>query len=538
MKCDAEGQLLDDGPARRNLQGGRCSISGNDIMLDGLVTNVTINGDTVINPTSTQWRTNLYTRTYLDLNGNGIPDRDAAGNDLEPAGAPLLPILIRYRDGSIGFHNGTDLNGYATYNEVFPFMNWLVVEPDQTRYKPTGEHVVYDFGGPVDCSPDAVKAYGGDGHCSMSAALLASTAVSNSLPLALRVPGAVYCTDADCTVPAVSILYGAYYTKTTDQSKNKATTTGLSSGRIDPPWTTEGWQGLLGQHSFIDFGMKPFGPHENGGIQGLVIYASTRPFDDPSLDVQLQWEPAMANVQVNLYQEGTAPDGTTTLTLVDTTLTSSWDKWAQGFQTDGHGSNLRTINDGKISNAYVPNMNCPGQDPGSGFFATLQGSKMWRSIPRTRAGNKKSLAYSSQFKCFDGWSMQNQIVPAPYDGKYVFPSIVELDPVTGRPAGAGLAQRCRNSHGGQPTATSASPIRTTALRCCPPASTWSRRSCRRASRSSRKRTRTFSWATSSSRRSPSSSPASATSSSCPTRRRSMRTTTRTIRSTRPPISAC
>jgi hypothetical protein len=432
-KCDAEGNYSMTG-----LPDGTYKVAvfdqWNDIMLDGLVTNVTINGDTKINPTSTQWRTNLYTRTYLDLNGNGIPDRDAAGNDLEP-GAPLLPILIRYRDGSIGFHNGTDLNGYATYNEVFPFMNWLVVEPDQTRYKPTGEHVVYDFGGPVDCSPDAVKAYGGDGHCSKSAALLASTAESNSLPLALRVPGAVYCTDADCTDPAESILKGAYYTKATDQSKNKATIAGLSSGRIDPPWHSEAWQGLLGQHSFIDFGMKPFGPHENGGIQGLVIYASTRPFDDPSLDVQLQWEPAVANVQVNLYQESTAPDGTTTLKLVDTTLTSSWDNWAQGFQTDGHG-NLRTINDGKISNAYVPNMNCPGQDPSSGFFATLQGSKMWLDTADSN-GNKKSLAYSSQFKCFDGWSMQNQIVPAPYDGKYVFPSTVELDPVTGRPAGAG-----------------------------------------------------------------------------------------------------
>ena len=41
-----------------------------------------------------------------------------------------MPILVRYRDGSIGFHNSTDLNGYATYNEVFPFMNWLVVETD------------------------------------------------------------------------------------------------------------------------------------------------------------------------------------------------------------------------------------------------------------------------------------------------------------------------------------------------------------------------------------------------------------------------
>jgi hypothetical protein len=421
-KCDAQGNYEIDG-----VPSGTYKMAvfdqWNDIMLDGLITSVVVTGDTVVNPTATQWRTNLYTRTYLDLNGNGIPDRDVNGNDLEP-GTVLLPIVIRYRDGSIGFKNNTDLNGYATYNEVFPFMNWLVVEPDQTRYKPTGEHVVYDAGGADDCSAGAP-------NCSNTAANLAGTQELVSLPLALRVPGAVYCTDADCTDPAESIKNGAYYTRTVDNSKNKATTTGLSSGRIDPPWHFEGWQGLLGQHSFIDFGMKPFAAHENGGIQGLVVYYSTRPFDDPTLDVQLQWEPGVPNVQINLYQEGTAPDGTTTLTLVDTTQTTSWDKWAQGFQTDGHG-NLRTLADG----SYVPNMNCPGQDPNSGFFATLQGSKMWLDTADT-TGNKKKLASNSQFKCYDGWSQLNQIQPAPYDGKYTFPSTVEHDPVTGRPAGTG-----------------------------------------------------------------------------------------------------
>jgi hypothetical protein len=434
-KCDAEGNYEIDG-----VPSGTYKMAvfdqWNDIMLDGLITSVSVTGDTQVNPTATQWRTNLYTRTYLDLNGNGIPDRDAQGNDTEP-GTVLLPIVIRYRDGSIGFKNNTDLNGYATYNEVFPFMNWLVVEPDQTRYKPTGEHVVYDAGGPDDCTTGAA-------NCSSTASHLAGTQESNSLPLALRVPGAVYCTDADCTQTGESIRNGAYYTGTVDTSTNKSNTAGLSSGRIDPPWHSEGWQGLLGQHSFIDFGMKPFvqagkgtyanGAYkyaENGGIQGLVVYYSTRPFDDPTLDVQLQWEPGVPNVRINLYKEGIAADGSTTLTLVDTTQTSSWDKWAQGFQTDGHG-NLRQLADG----SYVPNMNCPGQDPTSGFFATLQGSKMWLDTADS-AGNKKKLAYNSQFKCYDGWSQLNQIVPAPYDGKYTFPSTVELDPVTGRPAGTG-----------------------------------------------------------------------------------------------------
>ena len=167
-----------------------------------------------------------------------------------------------------------------------------MVEADSTRYKPTGVHVVYDAGGQAD---------GAGGGTSTIAAGLANTIESNSLPANLRVPGAVYCADADCST--ASIANGTYYNPAAGSS---GPTSGLSTGRIDPPWaTTEGWQGLLGQSSFIEFGMKPFAAGdpagvdaerkprsgydlaENGGIKGHVIYASTRPFDDPSLLLQL-----------------------------------------------------------------------------------------------------------------------------------------------------------------------------------------------------------------------------------------------------------
>ena len=45
---------------------------------------------------------------------------------------------------------------------------------------------------------------------------------------------------------------------------------------------------------------------------------------------------------------------TTTLKLVDTTQTSSFDDWAQGFRSDG-----------------VPNMNCPGQSTSDLFYFSL-----------------------------------------------------------------------------------------------------------------------------------------------------------------------
>jgi len=420
----------------------------NDIMLDGLVSSLTVNGNTDVVLTATQWRTNLYTRAYLDTNGNGVPDRDANGNDLE-AGLALIPMNIRYRDGEMAFKNQTDANGYATWNEVFPLMAWLVVEPDYARYKSTGVHVVYDAGGPDDCSPIAQQVYGGNGHCSKTAAFLAGTTEFNSLPVELRVPGARYCQDADCSLASDSIKNGTYFNPTTGSS---GPTTGLSSGRIDPPELMEGWQGLLGQHSFIDFGFKPYAAHENGGIKGMVVYASTRPFDDPSWLVQNQWEPGIPNATVNLYKKGVAADGTETLTLVDTLKTESFDAYSQGFRTDGTGTGtLLQTQLGTANAGYIPNMNCPGQDPSSGFFATLQGSKMWLDSgngDQTQA--KHQLAYNAQFKCFDGWSQLNQIQPTTYDGHYSFPSVTDRNPTTGRPSQTNCAICVPNPDDGNP----------------------------------------------------------------------------------------
>jgi hypothetical protein len=462
-KCDANGNFV-----LANIPTGDFKLTvfdqWNDLMLDGLVNPVHVgtsgkgasSGDPVVFPV-TQWRTNLYTRSFLDVGTgapgsagyrDGVSNVDGDGNPTEP-GLALVSTNIRYRDGSFGFFNNTDLNGFAGFNEVFPFMNWLVVETSSTRYKPTGTHVVYDTGGPADGTA-------GGGSSTIGAGL-ANTLESNSVPAALRVPGAVYCTGADCVGSSIGL--GPYYTN--NPGAPTGPLTGLSSGRIDPPQpfgNTEAWQGLLGQATFMEFGMKPFLPGENGGINGHVIYASTRPFDDPTLLLQLSWEPGVPRVTINLYQESTAADGEKSLKLVDTTKTTSWDDWAQGFRHDASG-NLVSMTDtsgvactapntpaGCNPNygnpAYVPNMNCPGQPPDSPFFQTLQGSTQWLDDPSTQhplVPGKLPLASQSQFKCYDGWSQLNQAQPAPYDGMYKFPSVVAINPATGRPAGTGTA---------------------------------------------------------------------------------------------------
>ncbi|WP_185646390.1 choice-of-anchor Q domain-containing protein [Burkholderia sp. Bp9143] len=384
-KCDTDGKFsftgLPDGTFRITVFD-----QWNDQIVDGLATAVQVAGGQskdLGQIAVLQWHTNLYTRTFMDLNGDGV------SQDSEP-GLTLVPTNIRFRDGSYSNFNNTDLNGFAGFNEVFPLFNWYVVEADTTRFKQTGVHVVYDAGGPVDGTT-------GGGSSTIAANFANTTETSTGqLPTSLRVPGAVYCDNADC-------------------GSNQRTGTTPSTGRVDPPWvTTEGWQGFSGQNSFIEFGKKAFGPTENGGIKGEVIYASTRPFDDPALLIHTSWTPNIPNVTVNLYQEGTAADGTQSLTLVDTTKTSSWDDWAQGFRSDG----------------ATPNMNCPGQETSDPFYAvTLKNSAQWLD-PQRRA-----LPYYSQYKCYDGMHAFNQVQPAPYDGMYQFPSVTARDLHSGLPTG-------------------------------------------------------------------------------------------------------
>ncbi len=392
-KCNPDGTFTFANVPRGNL---RVTVfdQWNDLLVDGLSTPIKVDADSIGTPEQpleipiTQWRTNLYGRIYLDQNGDGV-------SQAEEPGLPLVPFNIRYRDGSYFGFNNTDMAGYAGFNEIFPVLNWIVADIDNARYKITGIHTVYDAGGPVDGTTG--------GGTSTIAAGLANTVESPTahLPAGLRFPGSRYCADADCTGTG---------------SFDPASGTPGSTARVDPGWvTSEAWQGLLGSNNFVEFGMKPFLPGENGGIKGHVLYAPTRPFDDPALLVQLSWSPGVPRVKVNLYQEGIGPDGTKSLKLVDTTQSASWDDWAQGFRSDG-----------------IPNMNCPGQETSSPFYYTLENS--------TQALNPTTpLPENSRFKCYDGWSMFSQMQPAPYDGVYKFPSIVGRNPQTGAPEGTGTA---------------------------------------------------------------------------------------------------
>ncbi|MBZ5657445.1 MAG: hypothetical protein LAO56_19430 [Acidobacteriia bacterium] len=407
-KCDANGNFtlsgLPDGDWRMTVFD-----QWNDMLVDGLSTPVRLAGGTALNVgqiATNQWQANIYTTTFFDANGNGVRDSNEEG-------LALVSTNNRFRDGSYSNFNNTDLDGYAGFNEIFPLFSWYVIETDTTRYKTTGVHVVYDAGGPADGTPCGTATTPPTAPCGNStiASMLANTAEQIPVPAALRVPGARYCVSADCP--------------TSDPGFDPSTATG-STGRVDPPFWfgSEGWQGFSGQNNFIEFGKKPYATGETGGIHGEVIYASTRPFDDPSLLIHTSWTPDVPGVTINLYQEGTAPDGSTALHLIDTMTTSSWDDWAQGFRSDGN-----------------PNMNCPGQGTNTGtaadlFFFTLYNQPMWLDIYNHGGTVTNPIPNNSQFKCYDGMHNWNQVQPAPYDGMYQFPSVTSFDPNTGVPAGS------------------------------------------------------------------------------------------------------
>ncbi|HEX4597380.1 MAG TPA: hypothetical protein VH278_06305, partial [Burkholderiaceae bacterium] len=351
-----------------------------DLIVDGSSKTVTVSGGQAVDLTyaAFTWQTHLWSNAYMDLNGNGIRDPG------EP-GLLQVPTRVRMRNGKFNNTLLTDIDGNSHFDETFPLFNWYVTESDNTRFRNTGVHVVNDAGGVVD-GPTSGGFTAGNGNGGPYQGILNSTEAF-PVPANLRAPGAVYCAQADCT------------------DHNLANTPngggpGGSTGRIDPgSVVTEGWQGGLGEFTMVDWGKTPYAPGETGGIRGHVVYNSTRPFDDPAQLFQNLWEPLVPGVTINLYKEGTGPDGTTTLTLVDTTKTSSWDDWAQGFNAAGG-----------------PNMSCPGQDPNDPFYAiTLAGTPNYLS-PATALPN------NAQYKCYDGFHNLSQIQPAPYDGLYQFPS--------------------------------------------------------------------------------------------------------------------
>ncbi|RIK39997.1 MAG: hypothetical protein DCC55_16425 [Chloroflexi bacterium] len=153
-------------------------------------------------------------------------------------GIPNFDLDVRFKDGTIKYATFTDNNGYYEFPEYFEWEHFLVWEVGFGRLKQMGTT--------------------------------------------------------------------AYFTEFTNN--------GLTVSPVGYPYEPEnqpemGLAGLLqaqltwaGTYQWIDTGKLPYDEGENGGISGIVYYATTRNEFDPSLALAEEYEPGIPNVTINLYE--------------------------------------------------------------------------------------------------------------------------------------------------------------------------------------------------------------------------------------------
>jgi parallel beta-helix repeat protein len=207
-----------------------------------------------------------------------------AGNGQREACEDPIPeqaINLRYRDGSIYAASATDLSGYLPMEEVFPFFSWLVAEVDYARFKPTGLTVANDNGGPVKGVQGDFENQVADLQARIGDGLMNPQAQNPLDGGSNCVVDPVYDADGNIT----NTPEGPCWTRT-------------ETG----PALTEGYNAFISTQTRFEWGKVPYTEEENGGISGIVFYATTRAENDPRYAAAEPWEPGVPRVQVNLYK--------------------------------------------------------------------------------------------------------------------------------------------------------------------------------------------------------------------------------------------
>jgi len=360
------------------------------------------------------WFTRLNTAMFLDTNQNGFRD----DNEL-PAPSERGPIQLRWRDGTIYQAFGTDTEGLAPFDEVFPFFHWLVAEVGFTRDKITGATFVVDAGGEVDTSTDEFPGFGE------------------------LTPQPQLCTEAQSTDPD-DPDFGC----TLGEPLINPNTGDNLSRTVTGPVLTQAFQGFLGQTSVMQFGTAPylqflpgFPPAlvgENGGISGMVLYATTRAEDDPELAVAEEWEPGVPRVQVALYADGDIDNlDFPFVAFPGGEIDIDWD--GDGLYDPNDGVIDDVNMNGEIDLADVDNYplgNFPGAEDidrnGNGSFdygdaINVTWTDSWDDSLPTGCQGLNSVPDVSVIdppvtddRCFDGLRNFNQVRPGVFDGGWAF----------------------------------------------------------------------------------------------------------------------
>ncbi|MFN3564839.1 MAG: hypothetical protein ACK4V1_02480 [Burkholderiaceae bacterium] len=264
------------------------------------------------------WFAKWEGKVCYDRNADGFCAPD------EP-GIPGQAINLRWRDGSIYQATATDEAGNYELTEIFPFFNWLVSEVDFARFKATGATVVVDAGGPVP-------------------------------------------PDQGWTMPSRNKL------NPQPQPENG----GLPYRTETGPVLLQGTQNFMGTTNLIDWGKAPYRGNENGGISGIVYYASTRAEADPRFAFGENNEPGIPDVTVRLYRA----DPTDRRKILDV-----------------NGDSIIDANDA---------------------VAEVKTDSWDAANPTNCAGDNQMPSLVAANDCFDGLRNYNQVRPAVFDGGFAF----------------------------------------------------------------------------------------------------------------------
>ncbi|MHC4616857.1 MAG: multicopper oxidase domain-containing protein [Planctomycetota bacterium] len=332
-----------------------------------------------------RWFGTLEGSVFLDLDQDGFRDPNEMG-------VRNQAVNIRFRDGTVYQATETDPFGDYEFGEVFPFFKWLVAEVDFARFKATGMTAVVDYGGQI---PDA-----------------------NGWDMPSR--------DKLNPQPQVDANGDPIINPNTGNNLSRTET-----GEV----LTEAMHLFLGQTNVIDWGKTAYAPGENGGISGIVFYATTRAEDDPRYAGGEEWEPGIPNAQVNLYADADCDgviddvngDGGPTLADVDN-HPFGWTEDANllGFEDIDRNGN------GKF-------------DPGDALNITTTDS--WNDSNPCGCIQDLPVIHGQEVnECFDNFGTWNQVRPGIFDGGYAltsyYPGGMESgsDEVEGLPAGTYIVE--------------------------------------------------------------------------------------------------
>ncbi|MDK2821529.1 MAG: hypothetical protein PWP31_1494 [Clostridia bacterium] len=217
-------------------------------------------------------------RWYGYIKGTVFNDLNGNGvRDPGESGIPNVEVNTRFKDGSIQYSTITDMHGNYELNEVFELERFAVAEVGFTRWAYTGATATPDYGIPVP---------------------------NPAYP-------AVLCRDARGNYVRCSKAYSGVLTL------------------AELTWAAK--------TNRIDWGKRPYNKGENGGISGIVYYATMRNETDPRYATAEEYEPGIPNVTLNLYTAVTDAEGKVVQgDLINTVTTDAWEHPTGCMDLDGN----------------------------------------------------------------------------------------------------------------------------------------------------------------------------------------------------------